>query len=235
MRNSDVPRFIVRRFNWKATYDGDQLRQAPGEHRVAWFDTEAEALAECARRESDVRERVNPFRCGPAFHYLSTFPQYAFKDWLLDAGISLPDGDLTAWAKWWETLSDPAARGKVWEGLNRVRFHDVIARRPSEVAYAVVQVMWDYMDDFYTPGAEGGTAVKAYRTREKAESECWVLNEQQRAEMEREEYQQYALCYRHRWEDEGWLAPQRHGETYAASKCPMYEVVEVDLGGGANA
>lgn len=36
---SDEPKWIVRRFNWKCCHDGKQLRQAPGEHRVAWFDT----------------------------------------------------------------------------------------------------------------------------------------------------------------------------------------------------
>ena len=226
MSATDAPRHIVRRFNWKCTYDGDQLHRAPGEHRVAWFDTEADAHAESARREADVRGRVNPFRCGPAFHYLSTFPLYAFRDWLLDAAIAPPDGDdLKAWATWWDDTPDPAARARAWDGLNRVRFHDVIARRPSEVAYAVVQILWDYDDSFYGPGEEGGRVVKAYRTRERAEAERLALTERAKANWGRDDPGLYA----DRWLCENW--PVVRDETVEGFEhCPLYEVVEIDLG-----
>lgn len=223
---SDTPNWIVRRFNWKCCHDGKQLRQAPGEHRVAWFGTEADAVAECRRREQSVRERVNPFHCGPAFHYLSTFPEYAFRDWLLDADITPPDGTgLNAWADWWEWPPfGPSARAKVWEGLNRVRFHDVIARRPSEVAYAVVQVLWDYLDDFFSPGDEGGRVTTIYRTRQRAEEEAAKLSETARQRW-RGEYG--CGLYADRWLSNEWPLIR---ETTGDETAPQYEVIEIDLG-----
>lgn len=221
---SDELRWIVRRFNWKCCHDGKQLRQAPGEHRVAWFDTEADALADCRRRERSVRERVNPFHCGPAFHYLSTFPEYAFRDWLRDDDIEPPDvTTLDAWADWWEWPPlGPSARAKVWEGLNRVRFHDVISRRPSQVAYAVVQVMWDYQDDFYSPGEEGGRVTAVYRTRARAEGESVRLNA-----TARQEWTEYGCgLYADRWLSDQWPLVR---ETTGDDTAPMYEVMEIDL------
>ena len=221
---SDELKWIVRRFNWKACHEGNQLRQAPGEHRVAWFDTETDARAECLRREAAVRERVNPFRCGPAFHYLSTFPEYAFRDWLMDAGITPPAGtDQSVWAGWWDAGLPDELRAKVWEGLNRVRFHDVIARRPSEVAYAVVQVLWDYQDDFYSPGDEGGRITTVYRTRHRAEAEAARLSE-----VAWTDWGGHEGLYSDRWRDEDW--PLVREETVSELRgVPQYEVIEIDL------
>lgn len=223
---ADDLRHIVRRFNWKAMHDFKELRKAPGEHRVAWFDTEAEARAECARREADVRSRVNPFGCGPAFHHLSTFPEYAFRDWLLDADITPPAGtDLSAWADWWQGMFPESHRRQVWEGLNLVRFHDVIARRPSQTAYAVVQILWDYQDDFYSPGDEGGRITTAFRIRERAEEECGRLNELAKCQWGNSD----PGLYSDRWREEVW--PFLREETVdGLDDVPQYEVIEIDLG-----
>lgn len=221
----DDLRYIVRRFNWKAMDDSQELRKAPGEHRVAWFDTEDDARTECARREATVRERVNPFRCGPAFHYLSTFPEYAFRDWLMDADITPPAcPTLSEWVAWWDAGLPEEHRAKVWEGLNRVRFHDVISRRPSQTAYAVVQILWDYQDDFYSPGDEGGRFTTAFRTRERAEAECARLS---RAAMT--DWGGHEGLYTDRWREDKW--PFVREETVSELKnAPQYEVIEIDVG-----
>lgn len=172
-----------------------------------------------------MRERVNPFHCGPAFHYLTTFPEYAFRDWLLDADITSPAGtELKVWADWWYAGLPDAHKAKVWEGLNRVRFHDVISRQPSEVAYAVVQVLWDYQDDFYSPGEEGGRVTTVYRTRRRAEEEAARLTETAWTD-----WGGHERLYSDRWRDEVW--PFTREETTSELKeAPQYEVIEIDLG-----
>jgi hypothetical protein len=131
---------------------------------------------------------------------------------------------LKAWADWWEWPPLAAsARAKVWDGLNRVRFHDVISRRPSQVAYAVVQVQWEYLDDFYTPGSEGGTVECVYRNRERAEVEAARLSASWK------ETFHYWHCGLHleRWESTDWPFIR---EKDGADDGPMYEVIEIDLG-----
>jgi hypothetical protein len=221
-------RHIVRRFNWKRVSGG--LLRAPGEHRVAWFDTDEVAFAECRRRELAVRGRVNPFRCGPTFPSLTTFPMPVFLDWLGDEGIESPEESyrLADWIAWWDLEAaalSTAQRERVWEGLNRVRFHDVIQRRSDQVAYAVLRIMWNYLDDFNEPGEEGGRIETVYRTRAKAEAECTRLNVEGQREWGSAPY-----FYVERWDDDLWpTAERRLGR--AVADATFFEVVEIDIGG----
>jgi hypothetical protein len=54
------------------------------------------------------------------------------------------------------------------------------------VAYAVVAVQWNYNDEWYYPGSEGGHVRVAYRSRERAAAECERLNAQARAQWRRD-------------------------------------------------
>jgi hypothetical protein len=221
-------RHIVRRFNWKRVKDG--LLRAPGEHRVAWFDTDEAAFAECRRRELAVRERVNPFRCGATFPSLTAFPMPVFLDWLGDEGIESPEESyrLADWIAWWDLEAaalGAAQRERVWEGLNRVRFHDVIQRRSDQVAYAVLRIMWNYLDDYNEPGEEGGRIETVYRTRAKAEAECARLNAEGRREWGSAPY-----FHVERWDDDLWPLLEDRIKNDATGT-PFFEVVEIDIGG----
>ncbi len=230
---SDPIWHIVRQFNWLRA--GAVFFRGPGERRVARFDTAEEAAADGRDRERRVRERYNPFRFGTAWHHLTTLPPPVFRDWLMDADITPPPAEEVAdWRPWWEAVKGeltPARFARVWDGLNRVRFHDVIARRPAEIAYCVNRVLWDYDDSWYYAGHEGGEPLTLYRTRERAERERERLEAELRANP------------RERRTDWGYFPrdPERFleftGEADSSSvvhqDAPQYEVVEVDLPGGA--
>lgn len=228
---TDVPRFVVRRFNWR--WAGTCFVRAPGDHRVGWFDTRDAADADAWRRELAVRGRVNPFACGPAFHYLSTLPEPIYLDWLRDADVIPPEPAADGkrpWLAWWDatrpTLSD-AQEFRVWEGLNRVRFFDVIARRPSQVAYAVVRILWDYNDAWDEPGDEGGETVVVLRSRESAEKRRQEL---ENAERSRRGENQGSVTMK-RWDDARWPhPPDDYGSYCDVNDIPFFEIVEIDVG-----
>lgn len=250
---ADRERFIVRQFNWLSAGSGVYLR-APGERRVGSFPDLEAAVADRANREGRVRARYNPFRFGTAFHHLTTFPEPILRDWLSDGDVyPLPESgaDLAGWREWWDAARDRLGfhqRDRVWDGLNRVRFYDVIARRPSQTGFAVMRVVWDYDDSFYHAGHEGGAPVVVFRTRARAEAE------RQRLE---------ALVWR---DDDNGRPPNWPGEhgpetpdrgffprdpdtfleradpwdgadrfvAFRKGDAPQYEVVEIDLPGGAS-
>src|SRR4051812_202755 len=178
---SDASRFVVRQLNWRPA--GDRFVRLPGETRLTSFESFDAAETDRAAREAEVRARVNPFRCGTAWHALTTFPEPMFRDWVADVGLTPPPGGLDPWVAWWaegHAVWTAEQRWHVWAGLNRVRFFEVIERPASAVAFAVVRVMWSYTDEWYEPGSEGGSAVRAYRSRERAEAECRRLEERAR-------------------------------------------------------
>lgn len=226
---AEPTRFVVRRLNWRPA--GDAFIRLPGETRLASFDTFDDAEADRIRREHEVRGRVNPFRCGTAFHTLTTLPEPVFADWVADAGLTPPERPAVGfvdWAAWWaagHATWTEEQRARVWDGLNHVRFFEVIERPPSAVAYAVVRVMWEYNDNWYEPGAEGGRTVIAYRSREAAE--------RRRAELEAGAEDRPSYVETGRWRHENWPAIEGDGSVteFGKSGAPMYEVVEIDLGG----
>lgn len=230
----DATRFVVRRLNWRPA--GDRFIRLLGETRVASFDSFDAAEAYRAGRELDVRGRLNPFRCGTAFYTLTTLPEVVFCDWVADAGLTPPERPAVGfadWVGWWETASgawSDEQRARVWDGLNRVRFFEVIERPPSAVAYAVVRVMWAYNDQWEQPGSEGGRTVAAYRSRESAEK--------RRAELDAEARRAWGGTYlsARRWQLENWPALGEDVGTpfkraFDELGVPLYEVVEIDLDG----
>ena len=238
---SDAPRFVVHRLNWRQA--GGGFVRLPGGTRVAAFHTFEEADLDRALREEEVRARVNPFKCGTTWHALTTLPQPIFLDWLQDGGLlpmeawttrAADNISLRAWAEWWQRIGHTLTAEQtahLWEGLNHVRFFDVIERTASQVAFAVVRVMWEYNGSWYEPGEEGGRTVRAFRSRE-----C--------AEAERERLEADARCGWHanvrlsarRWKLEEWPTlgdgvGTECDEALDRIGVPLYEVVEIDLGG----
>jgi hypothetical protein len=242
---SDAPRFVVRRLNWRPA--GDRFVRLPGETRLASFESIEAADSDRARREAEVRARLNPFRCGTTWPALTTVPQPVYLDWLQDAGVLPPvawsartvEGvvPLDEWAEWWQRIGHVLSAEQVahvWNGLNRVRFFEVIERPISAVAFAVVQVMWEYNDAWYEPGSEGGRTVRAFRSRERAEAE------RQRLEAERRQrWDDRHQIETRRWELSAWPAlgdptGVEHEEALEQCGVQLYEVVEIDLGENAS-
>jgi hypothetical protein len=142
--------------------------------RVGSFATAEEA--EAVRREIEAKGRrgVNPFGCiGEAPFEQTSLPEFALRDWLVDAGIDPPKAGAgtTAWKQWWAKASKlwtREQRDRAWEALDRVRFADVEVRPASPVVYAVVTEYQFYNDEW---DALVESATVAYRTRERAEAE----------------------------------------------------------------
>lgn len=178
-------RFVVKRLNW---YAGDRGRsfRFPGETAVASFATADEAEVDRRRREEEVRRVVNPFACGSALHYLTHLDEPRLRDWLMDYGIDPPEpkkNGNTDWADWWKKSHKKLSAEKVaavWEALDKVRFFAVAAEPVRPVGYAVIEVNWNYNDEYHDADPEGGKLVKVYRTRERAAEECERRNAEAR-------------------------------------------------------
>src|SRR5438094_9028536 len=175
--------YAIRRLNWRRTHSG--IARMPGAVTVGALPTAEEAEAERARREAEVRARVNPFTCGATHAERSRMPQEIFHDWLRDVGLEPPAvmASLACdWPGWWthhEPALSPEQISHVWAGLDRVRFFEVLPRREGSVGYAVVRVEWEYNDQWMEPGAEGGTPWKVFRR--------WAAAEEYRRKLEEEE------------------------------------------------
>ncbi|MDY3563616.1 hypothetical protein R5W23_005232 [Gemmata sp. JC673] len=181
-----VLEYAIRRLNWRRTHYG--IVRMPGAVTQAILPMLEEAEADRSRREAEVRQRVaNPFICGPSHAARSRLPEPIFADWLRDASIEPPVAQVQAvnWTEWWEQTHKglaPEQVAHVWAGLDRVRFFEVVARPAGSVGYAVVKIEWEYNDDWYEPGAEGGTPLNVFRTRAAAEALWRQLEQQERAD-----------------------------------------------------
>ena len=169
-------RFVVKRLNWAQLYSGE-MRRRPGEVALASFDAREPADAECAKREAAFREAVNPFACGAAVHYWTHLDEPRLRDWLMDHGIDPPEPKKgkTDWAAWWKKghkALGAEKRAAVWEVLDKVRFFAVREEPACPVGYAVVQVNWEYNDEFYDANAEEGEVMRVFRSRERAQADC---------------------------------------------------------------
>jgi hypothetical protein len=256
-----VTRFVVCRLNWRPAGRSGAYVRLPGEAGVASFDSATDADADARAREADARRKVSPFRCGAAWAERSHLPEAVFCDFLRDVGIDPPvSGEGTDWVAWWDataaTLTD-AHRDRVWEGLDKVRFYRVEERLARPVAFAVVRVLWNYNDQWYYPGDEGGEVTAAYRSRERAETECERRNTRARKEWRRQlelpepgtiEAQHVDRGETYPFDMENRLfpgqapfgppvePPPRDGDDeepglFALEEVPFFEVVEFELGG----
>jgi hypothetical protein len=174
-----------------------------------------------------------------------------------------PAGTFRDWADWWDASRDKlsaAQVARVWEGLDRVRFFRVEERPVRQVAYVVVEVQWNYNDEWFYPPQEGGAPHTAYRTRERAEAECERLNAEAREQWRRncrlpapgqppagmEGYEAFPFDMEgRRFPGEDPFGPPRQpperswdGEEdfedgkFAVDEVPFYEVIEFELAEG---
>ena len=202
--------FVVSRVNWRVAGYDRAFARLPGETRVAAFGDFDAAEADRATREEAARKLVNPFRCGTVWADRSRLPEPVFRDFIKDAGLEPPaivapafdpssprylpgvrikhliDTQATefpTWADWWDTTAPTLSAelvARVWEGLDRVRFFQAEERPVRAVAFAVVEISWNYNDEWFYPAAEGGAPHTAYRTRERADAECARMNAEAR-------------------------------------------------------
>src|SRR5436190_19100968 len=166
---SKETRYAVHRLNWRKL--GPVYVRGPGSTRLAVFPERELGEAELRRQEAVLRAAVNPFACGQALHERTSFDEGRLRDWMLDAGLTPPD-DGAGWVKWWQegqaAMTD-LQRDRVWQACDRVRFHEVVECPARRVAYVVVGINWHYSDQDFYAGAEGGRAMRAFSTRQKAE------------------------------------------------------------------
>ncbi|MCI0704889.1 MAG: hypothetical protein L0241_27840 [Planctomycetia bacterium] len=277
--------FVVSRVNWRVAGMERVFVRLPGDVRVSAFDTVESAEADRASREAAARKLVNPFQCGLNWSDRSHLPEAVFRDFIKDAGIepptivpveidpdaprqvrrklkkekAAPEGAFPDWAAWWEATEEQLSaeqHARVWEGLDRVRFFQVEERPKRTVVFAVVEIAWNYNDEWYYPEPEGGAAHTAYRTRERAEVECERMNAEAREQWRRnlhlpalgvepvgEGYEAFPFDMQDRpFPGEDPFAPKRqpparpwedrkhysHGK-FGVDEVPFYEVIEFEL------
>ncbi|MEZ6140941.1 MAG: hypothetical protein R3B84_10255 [Zavarzinella sp.] len=218
--------FIVRQRNWLYVHE-KVFARAPGERVIAHYENAADAEADCLQRESAVRAQWNPFWFGTTLHHLTTFPIPILRDWLQDAGLSPPDStDIADWAKWYEELPrSPEQTHHLWQGLNRLQFHDVVARDPDKTAYAIMEIVWSYDDQYYHAAHEGGKVQKVYRNREAADQECQRLISLYRQQMGLPHRGTYSRNHAEALKNEYSEIERIRLE----NQLPPYEVVEIDV------
>jgi hypothetical protein len=255
-KTSAPTHFVVERLNWRRV--GGAFCRLPGETGVASFATADEAEVFRRDREAEARKVVNPFAGAVGLHAVTALPEPVLCDWLEDHGIDPPavvDDGTRDWAKWWEEVSPgwtEAQRERAWQRLDRVSFFRVEQRPRRPVVYAVVRIVWQYNDEWYYPGTEGGEVTTAYRSRERAEEECARQNERERQVWTRR-FQQEGWGYEpaglNQFDLEGRLLPgadpfgpppqparteDDEGDeiwTFTPDEVPFFEVVEIELEG----
>jgi hypothetical protein len=241
-------RYVVERLYWTpwehygVRWDGHV--RLPGSTPLAEFATEEEALADCARRDAELRARLNPFACGgPALHYQTRFDEDRLHDWVLDAGLEPPVTDRKTgrrdWRAWWEATRPamtPAQVEHCWQAFDRLLFHQVRTRGAGRTVFVVVRREWEYNDNWMEALAEGGKAVQLYSRREDAEAALALLEEEARAENPGSDgwgeglYGGWEITARLSRLDDPFQKAGYPGDVFARADEPVfYEIVEVEL------
>jgi hypothetical protein len=258
--------FVVERLNWRWHEKG--MIRHPGSTRVASFDKYEEAETLCQVKEQAARLRVNPFATVDTFAEVTTMPPNVYADWLQDHDIEPPamPTATSGWFGWGKATSPPPidwsawwVKSKVnwserqllaaWEPLTNARFFIVNEKPKRDVVYAVVKVLWNYNDEWYYPGSEGGQLLHAYRSRERAEKECADWNAAERDvwrqqgadpdDMTRDMFLRYPFdMEERRFADENPFEqvrkpPQERdddddGGQFSVDEVPFFEVVELE-------
>jgi hypothetical protein len=227
---------VLQRLNWVWTHDTAMtdhpislLMRIPGVVRLRTFLYEVDALGERDRLEEEARRNVNPFLCGGThLRHQTRFDGDRLHDWLLDGGIQPPED--RDWVAWWPTVRDDLDEPQwrhVWHALDRLSFYEVVLRPASPVVYVLGQVGWRYNDQGFDPAPEGSKPMRAFRSRERALSECEDENDIARSALDvdnegmndsGEEFDMHERVRR--------MSPFCQVEKHAPV---FYEVVEVEL------
>src|SRR5262249_29226977 len=166
------PGFVVVRHRWRRRPGGGFVR-LPGAYPLLGFDTFDEAEAIRDHREREVRERVNPFACGPSFFPLTHFAPHAFADWLRDVGLEPPEPDapMPDWQTWWREVRPDMSVEQIqrcWQGLDKLRFFVVREVPDRPPVHVLLGIHWDNWEWTFVAEHEGGLPIAAYRDREVA-------------------------------------------------------------------
>ncbi|HJZ57324.1 MAG TPA: hypothetical protein VKE74_20315 [Gemmataceae bacterium] len=181
-------RFVVVRHHWRRLPGGGFVR-LPGAYPLLGFDTFDEAEAIRDHREREVRERVNPFACGPSFFPLTHFAPHAFADWLRDVGLEPPEPDapMPDWQTWWREVRPDMSVEQIqrcWQGLDKLRFFVVREVPDRPPVHVLLGIHWDNWEWTFVAEHEGGLPIAAYRDREVAGRAEAELREARVAEFE---------------------------------------------------
>ncbi|AWM39730.1 hypothetical protein GobsT_19110 [Gemmata obscuriglobus] len=229
---SDPDRFVVRRIDWaRSEYGEPYARRTPRTERVAAFDTFDAAEDDRAAREAAERARANPFWYGgESLFYQTSLDAPRLHDWLMDVGIDPPAAPQAhaGWAAWWDTAAPTWSAEQLahaWKAFDKIQFFEVSERRSGPKGYVIVELHWKWEDESTLEADyEGGLAVRAFRSRERAEAECARLNLERQSRPDHNGYSSFTRSTRYGGETEG---PRGMADTL------FFEVVEIDLGDDA--
>jgi hypothetical protein len=222
--------YAVRQIDWVRSEYGDKFfRRTPRGVVVATFPTFDEADADRRVREAEFRRRANPFRYGgAALFYQTSLDAPRLHDWLLDGGIDPPAYKFSheSWAEWWDEFAHTWTtdqRAHAWQAIDKVRFFEVVEQHPARKAYVVLEINWTWNDEPYLDADyEGGNAVRAFRSRAKAEAECYRLNRERQQQQQHAGYDHFRLPPRPGYDPEPYTRP--------IAETVFFEVVEIELG-----
>jgi hypothetical protein len=166
-------RFVVVRHHWRRLPGGGLVR-LPGAYPLLGFDTFDQAEAYRSHHERDVRNRVNPFDCGPSLFPLTHFAPHALVDWLQDVSLEPPEPDapMPDWQTWWNDTHSgmsPEQLQRCWQGLDKLRFFTVREVPDRPPVHVLLGVHWDNWEWTFVAEHEGGLPITAYRDREAAD------------------------------------------------------------------
>ncbi len=227
--------FVVYRLNWASTkrYPEERtvLQRLPGRTRIQAFDDPDEAWEQQQQWESEARKQFNPFACGRLFAYLTHLDEDRLHDWLLDHDLEPPkveDGQRD-WYAWWDDHVDEWSDDQktlIWNALGKVRFYEIAEEPRREIVFVIQKLGWTYNDEGYDSSVEGGTPIKAYRSRARAEEALREMEPGVLSNSEEEPYDRRYRAQRYR------LLGQLDGscaDVPPEAASPLYAIVAPDL------
>ena len=126
--------YLVQQVRWERDWERAEecyLRPNPeGGSPVKAFTDPNAAEAFRVVLERQARAGRNPFQHGHELSDLTSLPEGPLRDWLLDAGLTPPQGELSVavLSVWWDRHSEEMTelqRDRVWEALDLLRFYTV--------------------------------------------------------------------------------------------------------------
>jgi hypothetical protein len=178
-------RFTVRRLGWHQAPHGDTYtRRLPTAEPIVYFDNFDDAEEHRRGLEHAARSGENPFRFGgAALFFQSSLDAPRLHDWLLDEGIDPPAEQLrhTDWREWWDAFAHTWKESQLahaWQGLDKVRFFDVIEEPTDGPFYVLLEVQYTHRAaDSPTVDRESGIPVRVFRHLRTATAACVRRND----------------------------------------------------------